>query len=156
ITVAENELMNMFPTDLHGGIDKDHYISSLRIGGEACEQIERIGRIIVSDIDSVFYQSAYDLGKNHMQSMKPLTKFDLSNEYSEVFKFPLPTGVGSYKELEVMETFDIGIHRLFIYNVLRERTVKPISPLFHIHSYYAQWRKNNKLPTDYLFRNGNA
>ncbi|MEQ9415663.1 MAG: hypothetical protein RIF39_17630, partial [Cyclobacteriaceae bacterium] len=38
ISVADNGLMNMFPTDLHGMINDSIYISSLRIGGEACKQ----------------------------------------------------------------------------------------------------------------------
>lgn len=152
ITIADGELMNIFPTDLHGMINNNYYSSSLRISGEACKQVERIRRLVISDVDRDQYQLVYDLGKNHMQPMKPTSQFNLSNESSELFKFPLPAGTGSYKELEVLETFDCGIHRIFIYKIVHEKTLTPLLPLFHIHNYYAQWRKNNNLSSEYLLR----
>lgn len=152
ISVADNGLMNMFPTDLHGMINNSVYVSSLRIGGEACKQVERIRKIVISDIESLHYQAVYDMGKNHMRQMKPISGFDLSGEYSQLFKFPLHKGTGYYRELEVVSTFDLGIHRIFLYKIVNEKTIKIIFPLFHVHNYYAQWRKNNKRSGDYLFR----
>ncbi|MEQ8362507.1 MAG: hypothetical protein RH948_06520 [Cyclobacteriaceae bacterium] len=156
ISVADNGLMNMFPTDLHGMINDSIYISSLRIGGEACKQVERIRKIVISDIESLHYQEVYSMGKNHMRQMKPIQEFDISDEYSDLFKFPLPKRTSHYRELEIASTFDLGIHRVFLYKIVNEKSIKIIFPLFHIHNYYGQWRKNNKLPGDYLLRVSNA
>src|SRR4030095_3941202 len=70
ITVKQNNLFNLFPSDLHGQIDDGHYILSLRHGGRAAQQVETIRKILVSEVHAEFYKSAYSLGKNHMQELK--------------------------------------------------------------------------------------
>ena len=39
ITVGQNDRFNLFPTDLHGPVNEDHYIISLRHEGKACQQV---------------------------------------------------------------------------------------------------------------------
>jgi Flavin reductase like domain len=152
ITVFEGSRMNLFPTDLHGVIDNDFYLGSLRIGGEACQQVDRLKKIVISEIDRDQFREAYRLGKRHMQPMTDSSSFHLEKTVSSDFGFPLPTGVGVYRELEYLEHFDVSIHRIFIYRLVNVATVKNINPLVHIHRYYAQWRENRKLETQYLFR----
>src|SRR4030095_14386542 len=38
ITVSDCKLFNLFPTDLHGTVNEQYYISSLRHEGKACKQ----------------------------------------------------------------------------------------------------------------------
>ena len=152
ITVYDGNRMNLFPTDLHGTIDNDLYLGSLRIGGEACEQVNRLKRIVISEIDKRHFREAYGLGKRHMQPMNDKSSFHLEEAVSANFGFPLPVEVGTYRELEYLDHFDISIHRIFIYRVVNTAEIKKIEPLAHIHRYYAQWRENRKLETHYLFR----
>ncbi len=152
ITVMENEFINIFPTDLHGAIANDFYMISLRIEGQACQQVEATKKIVISEIDSSQFMVAYKLGKNHMKKMTNKETFDLSNTRSDFFQFPLPTGVSLYRELELIDSWDLGIHRLFTFKVINARKTNNINPLTHVHQYYAQWRQNNKLDTRYLFR----
>lgn len=152
ITVFDRNLMNLFPTDLHGIAGTDFYLGSLRIGGEACQQVEQYKRIVISEVDSSSYRSAYALGKQHMRPMANPMEFDLSEQVSESFNFPLPAKVGKYRELELVDHFDAGIHRIFIYKIMHEFLVQDFNPLCHVHSYYAQWRNDQGLTTKYLLR----
>jgi len=151
ITLQDGELMNMFPTDLHGAINARVYAGSLRIGGKANEQVEKCRRIVVSHIKSERYKEVYSLGRNHMQEMKAKENFSVSQLRSHTFNIPLPDSVTEYFELELETSFDAGIHRIHHYRIVyhhREGT----SCLAHVHQYYAQWRQDHSLPLTMLLR----
>lgn len=151
ITVSDGNKMNMFPTDLHGKISERFYISSLRINGRANEQVERIGKIVLSNVDAAEFRNVYSLGKNHMKNLQPIVEFK-STEFSETFKFPLPSSALEYKELKRIDSFDHGIHRIHSYEIVNEKKLRQGSALSHIHQYYAQWRLKNNMQTEMLLR----
>ncbi len=152
ITVFDGSRMNLFPTDLHGALDNDFYLGSLRIGGKACGQVDRLRRIVISEIDKGQFRQAYGLGKRHMQPLADRYSFHLEEAVSANFGFPLPAEVGVYRELEYFDHFDVSIHRIFIYKIVNTTAMRNVDPLTHVHRYYAQWRENRKLETHYLFR----
>jgi len=153
ITVKQNDLFNLFPTDLHGQIDDSHYLISLRNGGRAAQQVETINKILVSEVHAEFYKKAYSLGKNHMQELKGKDQFPFGNELSQMFQLPLPQSVTFYRELELLDLFDHGIHRFFLFKIINKRQVENNpSTLAHVHNVYATWRHNKGLPGNYLFR----
>lgn len=153
VTVEQNQMFNLFPTDLHGQIDKMHYIISLRNSGKAAQQVETTQKILVTDIRSAFYKTVYSLGKNHMQELKTKEQFPFSNDLSEVFRLPLPQNVISYKELELKRYFDHGIHRFFLFQILNRKQIEnQPATLAHVHNVYATWRCNKRLPGNYLLR----
>jgi hypothetical protein len=151
ISVKDNELLNFFPTDLHGRMDGHHYISSLRIGGMACSQVETAKTIVISTVDVSAFREVYALGKNHMQKLQETERFgNLSvTTPSGIPVYPLATG---YLELEVIDSADIGIHRLFLYRILTEDRVINSRTLAHVHAHYVQWRLNNGMSTEYFLR----
>ena len=153
ITVSENNQYNLFPTDLHGQVDDQHYIISLRHEGKASGQVERTGKILITEMDSQFYKTVYALGKNHTQEMKSNENFPFSDTVSAHLLLPLPKMALYYRELELVNSFMYGIHRLFLFKILYRQQVrgKP-STLVHIHNVYASWRYNNRLPGNYLLR----
>jgi hypothetical protein len=153
VTVSDGQLYNLFPTDLHGQIDDKLYIVSLRQRGKAAKQVESAKTIVVSEIDSSGYKMAYDLGRNHMQELKPKVAFSFSDKMAEKLHLPLPTSVTLYRELELKQFFDHGLHRIFLFGILGKKRIEPQpSTLAHVHSVYATWRHNKGLPGNYLFR----
>ena len=153
ITVGEGELINMFPTDLHGPVGEKFYISSLRIGGRANDQVEKLKRIVISQVGASAYKHVYLLGKNHMQDLKQVTNFSIDKERSETYNFPLPEGVIQYSELKRIDSFDHSIHRIHLYEVVNSKKLREDSSILaHIHQYYAQWRMDRGLPTQMLLR----
>ncbi len=150
ITVGEEQSMNMFPTDLHGFLTEDYYISSLRIGGEATRQVESKGRIVLSTMNASACRAVYAMGPNHMRKPAPRTSFACSGKSSN-FGIALPVDNISYLELQRLSSVDIGIHRIHVYKIVSGQKAKNVdSILAHIHSYYAQWRIDRNIPTDML------
>lgn len=153
ITVSDGQLYNLFPTDLHGQIGEELYIVSLRQRGKAAKQVETAKKIVVSEIDSSEYKTAYSLGKNHMHELKPKVAFSFSDKTTEQLHLPLPTSPTLYRELELTRFFDHGIHRIFLFSILGKKQIQSHpSTLAHVHNVYATWRHNKGLPGNYLFR----
>jgi hypothetical protein len=153
ITVSDGQLYNLFPTDLHGPINDQYYVSSLRHEGKACKQVEAAGRIVICQVHYSAYKTVYSLGKNHMQELKTKDSFPFGDAQSSLFQLPLPQQVLYYRELELLESFVHGIHKLLLYKIVsRHRVKEEPSTLAHIHNGYATWRHNKGLTGNYLLR----
>lgn len=152
ITLTDRDKMNMFPTDLHGPVTDDFYMSSLRIGGKANEQVEQAGLIALSRVKINSFKEVYDLGRNHMANPERTEKFKLSSFRSKEKQIPLPESLINYRELKRINSFDVGIHRIHFYETLYRENAEEGVTLAHIHRYYAQWRLDRKLPTKTYFR----
>jgi flavin reductase (DIM6/NTAB) family NADH-FMN oxidoreductase RutF len=153
ISLGEDERFNLFPTDLHGPFGESHYAGSLRIEGRACAQVQRLGRVVLSTVDASSFRSTYLLGKNHMRELTDIGQFEVAPYRSATFGLPLPKDVLGYRELERIDSFDAGIHRIHFYRTVhRVGHAKEPAALTHVHRYYAQWRENRGLPTPWLVR----
>lgn len=153
ITVGQGNSFNLFPTDLHGVPGNDKYIISLRFAGKACRQVENAGKILLTQVDPRFYKTVYGLGKNHMQDLKPAENFPFSGRLSEIYRLPVPESALSYRELELLDTFNHGIHKLMHFKVLHHHVAtEGGEALSHVHNVYATWRHNKGLPGNYLLR----
>src|SRR6266536_1469667 len=141
ITVSSDNLFNLFPTDLHGQINEDYYIISLRYQGNACKQVEQAKKIVLSNVDASYYKEAYNLGKNHMQPLKEKSNFVFSEENSYTLKLPLPPNVIECRELELKDSFIHGIHKLLLFKILNhQKSQNSSTTLAHVHNAYATWR----------------
>jgi hypothetical protein len=153
ITVENNGLYNLFPTDLHGPAGEQYYVSSLRHEGKACRQVESAGRIVISNIHCDTYKTVYSLGKNHMQDPRAKNDLPFGETRSAVFQLPLPQAVLYYRELELIESLKHGIHQFFFYKTVSTHSVNDEpATLAHIHNVYATWRHNKGLSGNYLLR----
>jgi hypothetical protein len=153
ISLGENGHFNLFPTDLHGPFGERHYAGSLRIGGRACAQVEKLRRLVLSTVDASSFRRTYALGKNHMRELRDIGDFEVAPLRSATFDLPLPQDVLGYRELERIDGFDAGIHRIHLYRTVH-RVLHPEEPaaLAHVHRYYAQWRADRGLSTPWLLR----
>ncbi|MFN8242456.1 MAG: hypothetical protein U0X40_00270 [Ferruginibacter sp.] len=151
ITVEAGGLYNLFPTDLHGQPTGEHYVISLRTGGKALEQVKKAGRLLLSEMEAGCRSRVYQLGKNHMQPLKPPDNFFFSGAFSALFALPLPEGALAYRELELDSFFEEGIHTLLLFRI-RNRQALSAQPqtLAHIHNAYASWRYKKGLAGNYL------
>jgi len=153
ITVAKDGLCNMFPTDLHGSINNEFYVGSLRHEGNACLQVEETKKIVISHVSINCFRDAYAMGKNHMQDLKPIETFKIHAAQSELFHYPLNKETLSYRELELVGSYDVGIHRLLFYKIMNSKILNSNSDtLSHIHQYYEAWRKKQGIKTDSVLR----
>lgn len=152
ISLGDRNAMNMFPTDLHGTLGTRYYTSSLRIGGKACLQVEQQGRLLICDMLLSAYRDVYAMGKNHMREMRDVSAFATRTECSKQFGIPVPQGALRYRELEIADSFDRGVHRVFVYRRVNEVELDSAPCLSHIHNYALQWRLNQGYHTNYQLR----
>ena len=153
ITVSNHNFYNLFPTDLHGTVNEQYYVGSLRHGGKACVQVESAGRIAISQVNCGACKTVYSLGKNHMQEVKPKDNFPFGDISSSQFQLPLPQPVLQYRELELTGSFEHGIHKLLLFKIVSRQTLSAEpATLAHIHNVYASWRYNKGLAGNYLLR----
>ena len=153
ITVSDGKLFNLFPTDLHGPVSEQCYVGSLRHEGKACKQVEAAGRIVISQVHCEAYKAVYSIGKNHMQDLKPKENFFFSESFSAIFQLPLPQPVLYYRELELIESFVHGIHKLLFFKIVSRQVVSnEPATLAHVHNCYATWLYNKRLAGNYLLR----
>lgn len=153
ITVGDESGYNLFPTDLHGPVNESYYIISLRHEGKACKQVERAGRIVLSEVDCEWYKTVYSLGKNHMQELRPRGDFPFGALTSLSGQLPIPLPALRYRELELQQSFIHDIHKILLFKTLSFCPVKsdPVT-LAHVHNSYATWRHNKGLSGNYLLR----
>lgn len=153
VTVSDGKQYNLFPTDLHGPIGDSFYVDSLRHGGKACEQVISSRKMLITEVDCQFYKTVYALGKNHTRDMQNRQEFPFSELNSEYFGLPVPQSALFYRELELIDHFDHGIHRIILFKIVFSRKLaeRP-STLAHIHNVYATWRRNKGLLGNYLMR----
>ncbi len=152
IQVVDRQQMNVFPTDLHGQLSTSTYVSSLRIGGKAEQQVRETGKIVLSIVPAKTFEDVYALGKNHMRDMRPVENFEMTGLRSRAWNVQLAFNVVKYYELEVIATRDVGIHRIFIYRIVSSSVLSEDQPLTHVHQFYAQWRHDRQLETPMLIR----
>ena len=153
ISIQQGEFYNLFPTDLHGQIDENHYIISLRTGGKALEQVKKAGKLLLSQVQAEAYQMVYNLGKNHMQEPKPKENFPFSSLLSQNLLWPLPQHAISYRELVLLEGFEQGIHTILLFRIgFSHPGANEKNSLAHIHNSYASWRYKNGLAGNFLLR----
>ena len=153
ITVGANNLYNLFPTDLHGQINEQEYIISLRHEGKACQQVENAGKIALSDMPADEYKRVYSLGKNHTKPLRHASELDFGSAHSHNFSLPLPKNVLSYKELMLEKSFIHGIHKILLFKIVHEDKFSATpATLSHVHNCYATWRHNQGLSSNFLLR----
>jgi len=152
VTVGQGQLFNHFPSDLHGKINDQYYIISLRYEGKACQQVEAAGQLVISNMQPFAYKKVYSLGKNHMQPLKDRSVFDFDPATSRNFQLPLPRDPQSYKELKLETSFIYGIHKLLVFKIVHEEKISESATLAHIHNCYAEWRYKQGKSSNYLLR----
>ena len=146
ITLKGKDNYHFFPNDLHGKMGENYFVA-LREGGKFCQQIEEMGKFIISDMDVSSFKEVYSFGKIHGQGLSSF------NNFSSVFQFPIPENAVHYKELAIESASTNGIHRIFVCKIVNEESlVENPNTLANILNSYATWRQKNQLETSYYFR----
>ena len=152
ITLGNKSLFNIFPTDLNGRIDDNYFVISLRKTSKANQQVIEQRKLLLSEISAESCIEAYSYGINHMRELQPIRNFSFNKELSESIKLPLPKNVLQYFELEFVQQLVLGIHNLIFFTIIGSMKIGASNTLAHIHRDYAQWRINNNLQSEFLFR----
>ncbi len=143
ISFKEGNWYNIFPMDLVGDIPgSKRYVFGLRHTNVTLARIIETRRMVVSEVPYEYKEVIYHLGKHHKEPLSD-TKLPFSLIQSEVYNFPIPEWVVGYKEIEIVNTMNLGSHMLLWGVEINERKLAaPSSHLFHIHFlHYLHQRK---------------
>jgi len=143
VSYRDNEYCNIFPMDIHAYIPEDDlYILGLRTTNITLNKILEAKKVVVCDSDNIDINTVYDLGKHSSSAPTPIDELPFSTNESELFHFPVPDFVGSYKEIEIIHHKKMGYHMLMAGKVLNYKKLRP-NPASLYHVSFLQFRKGN-------------
>ncbi|MCR8559974.1 hypothetical protein KXD93_20145 [Mucilaginibacter sp. BJC16-A38] len=151
VSYKDDNYCNIFPMDIHGYIEQeDMYILGLRTTNVTLNKILEAKKVVVCDTSDVDINTVYDLGKHSSKSPTSPNQLPFKTTESELFKFPIPEFIGSYKEIEIIANRKMGYHMLMIGKVLNKKKRKENpSSLYHVG--FLQFQKGNYESIDGLF-----
>ncbi|MDP9079247.1 MAG: hypothetical protein M3O71_17600 [Bacteroidota bacterium] len=151
VSYKDDNYCNIFPMDIHGYIEQeDMYILGLRTTNVTLNKILEAKKVVVCDTSDVDINTVYDLGKHSSKSPTSPDQLPFKTTESELFKFPIPEFIGSYKEIEIIVNRKMGYHMLLIGKVVNKKKLKENpSSLYHIG--FLQFQKGNYESIDGLF-----
>jgi flavin reductase (DIM6/NTAB) family NADH-FMN oxidoreductase RutF len=134
VSYKDDSYYNIFPMDIHGYIpEEDMYILGLRTTNVTLNKILEAKKVVVCDTDTVDINTVYDLGKHPSAAPTPIENLSFSTTDSELFGFPIPDFVGSYKEIEIIQHKKMGFHMLMVGKVVNSKQIKENTlSLYHV------------------------
>jgi flavin reductase (DIM6/NTAB) family NADH-FMN oxidoreductase RutF len=141
VTVSDGEASNVFPMDLIGPISDQHFSLALHMTSKALPSIQRSGRVVLSDVPVERIPLAYRLGQNHNEISVPWSSVPFSFNLSSDFRMPVPEFALRVRELQVMETRNMGSHALIICRVVSDNSITNGLQFFQAHGFYEEWKK---------------
>jgi hypothetical protein len=134
VSYQDANYCNIFPMDIHGYIaEEDLYILGLRTTNVALNKILEAKKVVVCDTNAVDIGTVYTLGKQASASPTPKEQLPFATTGSDLFGFPVPDFVGSYKEIEIVQNREMGYHMLMIGKVVNSKSIKPnTSSFYHV------------------------
>lgn len=142
VVYADPEYHNFFPMDFQGYIPEENIqLLGLRQTNISLKRIISQRKIMVCEVDAREKEELYKWGKHHSQDPPPIESIKTHSERSHHFNFPVPQIARAYKEVEIIDTVNLGSHTLLIGKVMFSHEYhKENSPLYHIHLF--QYIKN--------------
>ncbi|TAN01840.1 MAG: hypothetical protein EPN39_01200 [Chitinophagaceae bacterium] len=149
VSYKEGNYYNIFPMDFQCQVEgSDIYMFGLRTSNITVEKIIHTGRLVVSDTDAVDIKTIYDLGRHHSIAPPLMNSLAFNTSDSEDLKFPVPSFSSGYKEIELIDHYQVGSHWLLIGRVFNSKQKKlSCSPLYHVH--FFEFIKSNYKVQDY-------
>jgi hypothetical protein len=150
ISFKQRDYFNIFPMDLLGEMPQcNKYVFGLRHTNVTLAKIIEAQKIVVSEVSYIHKNVIYGLGKHHGGDPPSAESLAFKTHETENFGFFIPEWVDSYKEIQILETKNLGSHMLLWGEVVNEKTLKPSSGnLYHVHFllYYHQKLKKAGYP----------
>jgi hypothetical protein len=151
VSYKDDTYCNIFPMDIHGYIpEEEMYILGLRTTNVTLDKILEAKKVVVCDTNDVDINTVYTLGKHSSKSPASPDQLPFKTCESELFKFPVPEFVGSYKEIEIISNKKMGYHMLMVGKVLNKKQIKDHpSSLYHVG--FLQFQNGSYTSIDGLF-----
>jgi flavin reductase (DIM6/NTAB) family NADH-FMN oxidoreductase RutF len=137
VGVAHGDRTNLFPMDLVGRVDPDHFLLALRATSPAIELMEASRVIAMSGAPADRLHAIYELGAHHRKASVDTSALPFPVHPSPLHGLPMLTG-GFTRELTVQQVHRVGSHVLFACRVDAEQGTTP-RQLGHVSEMFAEW-----------------
>ena len=135
VSFKKDGYYNIFPMDFVGEIGQTNfYVFGLRHTNRALAEIIKEKKIAVSEVPFSYKKYIYELGSHHSSQPPSMEQLPFKTFESKNFGFPIPEFAGSYYEINVTRSINLGSHMLFWGEVRYEETKSADQEhLYHIH-----------------------
>ncbi|MFZ6013763.1 MAG: hypothetical protein ACOYXT_25715 [Bacteroidota bacterium] len=134
VAYQDRDYYNIFPMDFQCFTSNGTYILGLRTTNVTIKKIIESKKVVIADTDAARLETIYYLGSHHSNTPPSLHKLPFKTVPSEMYQFPVPDFAASYKEVEIVENYELGSHMLMIGKVKNSKQLrKGNSSLYHIH-----------------------
>jgi flavin reductase (DIM6/NTAB) family NADH-FMN oxidoreductase RutF len=134
VSYQDEDYYNIFPMDIQGYIaEEDIYILGLRTTNITLDKILAAKKVVICDTDTIDIETVYALGKHPSTSPTKKHEMPFAINDSELFGFPVPAIIGSYKEVEIITNRKMGYHMLLVGKVVNTKVLNPNpASLYHV------------------------
>jgi hypothetical protein len=150
VSFLQGDYFNIFPMDLMGAIPgAARQVFGLRHTNVTLSKIAEAKKLVVSEIPYIYKDIIYELGKHHGGNPPSKESLPFETNQTENFGFPFPQWANSYKEIQILQTRNLGSHMLLWGKMLNEKELKASSEnLYHIHFllFYHQKLRRSEYP----------
>jgi flavin reductase (DIM6/NTAB) family NADH-FMN oxidoreductase RutF len=136
VSVTDGNVSNIFPMDLIGPIGNRHFSLALHNTSTAVPLIERSRRAALSSVPVEQTEVAYELGKNHKKPCVDWADVPFLTTLSATFRLPVPRFSLRVREMQIEAVRDVGSHKLFLAETIKDQQWADGLQLFFVHGIY--------------------
>jgi flavin reductase (DIM6/NTAB) family NADH-FMN oxidoreductase RutF len=144
VSVADGDLVNIFPMDLIGSIAPGYFSLALHSTSAAAPLMERSRKVALGSVPVEQASIAYELGKNHKRPCIDWAQIAFTTNPSPLFGIPVPSFSLRVRELQIEAVRTIGTHKLFLARTVEDQSWSDGTQLFFVHGFYQAWRQQPK------------
>jgi flavin reductase (DIM6/NTAB) family NADH-FMN oxidoreductase RutF len=140
VSVEHGTHRNLFPMDLIGHLDGEHFSLALRTTSPSIDAMVAAGRVAIADFPATEVRTAYALGAHHRDSLASWADASVALSRSRLFELPVPASALRVREISFLTSETIGSHRMFIGRVVSDDVRGSGPQLCHVPGIYARFR----------------
>jgi flavin reductase (DIM6/NTAB) family NADH-FMN oxidoreductase RutF len=140
VSTADELGGNIFPMNIMGALGPNRFGFTLRQDRLAGQLVERVKRVVISNVPSGHGSSVYGLARNHTKAFVDWDDLPFATMPSPLFRIPIPEFALRVREMELEQVHRIGSHSFFVARILGDTVFSPEPSLCVIHGYYQTWR----------------
>ena len=135
VSFKQDDYYNIFPMDLLGDLwQHNYYVFGLRNTNKTLPRILDEKKLVACEVPGDCSQLIYQLGSHHSKTPPRVDELPFKTVKSEVFNFFVPDWAGSYKEVGIKKSINLGSHTLLFGEVINNAVLKQLpNNLCHIH-----------------------
>ena len=138
---------NIFPMDLIGPLERSGFFSlALRSTNVSVPTMLEQGKVVLSSMPAAMKAVVYKLGAHHKE---PLTSWDalpFAVRPSRAFGIPAVAAALRVRELAIVHSQEIGLHRFFLCRVISDEPLVEGAQLHHTGGFHQAYRLRQGMP----------